>query len=348
MSHWTWTLSLCRLAFVVLVASIATHLSPFGLAPALSALLGAVLAVAVILAEIYACRLPLPALLAASLGFLLGSSLGLLLTTILLPAFFLPARSAEFFRLFLPLGASFLGILVGLAKADAIQFPRDIPSLPSKRKGALGSEAKLLDTSALIDGRIAEVAAIGFLSGVLIVPQFVLHELQSIADSADASKRVRGRRGLDVVKRLHATPGVSLEISSFDPESVREVDRKLIEAAKTLGVTIVTNDLNLGKLAQLQGLQTLNIHELASALRPIVMPGETVRVSILKEGKEQSQGVGYLDDGTMVVVENARRYISKTLEITITSIHQTSAGKIIFGRYDESSVPKTETRASRP
>ncbi len=196
----------------------------------------------------------------------------------------------------------------------------------------------------LIDGRIADIVESGFVDGRLLVPQFVLHELQMIADSSDSARRNRGRRGLDVVQRLQKTPGVRIEVSGQDFPAVREVDLKLIEMAKVRHAKIVTNDFNLNKLAQVQGVHVLNINELANALRPVVLPGESMRVFILKEGKEYNQGVAYLDDGTMVVVDNAKRLISKTVDVTVTSVLQTTAGKMIFGKYDER-APHSDHRA---
>ena len=195
----------------------------------------------------------------------------------------------------------------------------------------------MLDTSVLIDGRISDIVESGFLEGPLVIPRFVLNELQAIADSADSTRRARGRRGLDVVRKLQSLPNLKTEVSSQDFPATREVDLKLIEFAKLYPAKIVTNDFNLSKLAQVQGIHILNINELASSLKPIVLPGETMRVFILKEGKEQSQGIAYLDDGTMVVVDNARRLISKNVDIVVTSVLQTTAGKMIFGRYDERS-----------
>src|SRR6516164_5692340 len=192
-----------------------------------------------------------------------------------------------------------------------------------------------LDTSVIIDGRIADIAETGFLDGVLVIPQFVLRELQLVADSSDSMKRNRGRRGLDILQRLQKMPELSVQIIEDDFPQVREVDMKLIELAKVYGCKIVTNDFNLNKVAQLHKVEVLNINELANALKPVVLPGEIMRVFILKEGKEYNQGVAYLDDGTMVVVDNARRMISKTIDITVTSVLQTTAGKMIFGRFDE-------------
>jgi len=207
--------------------------------------------------------------------------------------------------------------------------------------GVFGAEAdaqstqKILDTSVIIDGRIADIVETGFIEGVLVIPQFVLHELQMVADSQDSQKRTRGRRGLDVLQRIQQMTNVKVRIAEEDFPQVREVDMKLIELAKMFKCKIVTNDFNLNKVAQVRGVQVLNINELTNALKPVVLPGELMRVFILKEGKEYNQGVAYLDDGTMVVVDNARRMISKTVDISVTSVLQTTAGKMIFGKFDE-------------
>ena len=170
---------------------------------------------------------------------------------------------------------------------------------------------------------------------MLVIPQFVLHELQMVADSSDSMKRNRGRRGLDVLQRIQKMGNIKVQIVLEDFPQVREVDMKLIELAKVYSCKIITNDFNLNKVAHLRGVEVLNINELANSLKPIVLPGELMRVFILKEGKEYNQGVAYLDDGTMVVVDNARRMISKTIDISVTSVLQTTAGKMIFGKYDE-------------
>ncbi|KAF0249818.1 MAG: Integral membrane protein, partial [bacterium] len=183
------------------------------------------------------------------------------------------------------------------------------------------------------DGRVADVAETGFLGGQLVVPQFMLKELQQVADSADSAKRNRGRRGLDILQRIQKNHNLDVQVSDIDFPDIREVDHKLIELAKQLNGKIVTNDFNLNKVAQLRGVAVLNINELANALKPVVLPGELMKVFVLKEGKEYNQGVAYLDDGTMVVIDNARRSIGKNVEISVTSVLQTTAGKMIFGRY---------------
>jgi uncharacterized protein YacL len=194
---------------------------------------------------------------------------------------------------------------------------------------------KVLDTSVIIDGRLADVCAAGFVDGVLVVPQFVLQELQQIADSSDSMKRNRGKRGFDVLQKLQRMPGVKVEITDIDFPHVKEVDRKLLELAKALGGKVVTNDYNLNKLAELSGISVLNVNELANGLRPVVLPGELMRVHLLREGKEAGQGVAYLDDGTMVVVEHGKRYLGQTVDVSVTSVLQTSAGRMIFSRLRE-------------
>ena len=194
---------------------------------------------------------------------------------------------------------------------------------------------KLLDTSVLIDGRIAEICEAQFLDGVLAVPQFVLHELQLVADSSDSLKRQRGRRGLEVLQRIKIMAQVEVRVVHEDFSHTSDVDHKLIELARNTGAKIITNDFNLNKVATVQGLSVLNVNQLANALKPTVLPGESMRVLILREGKEATQGVAYLNDGTMVVVDGARRLINKSVDIVVTSVHQTTAGKMIFGRMDE-------------
>jgi uncharacterized protein YacL len=203
----------------------------------------------------------------------------------------------------------------------------------------------------IIDGRVADIADALFLDGTIIIPQFVLHELQLVADSADPLKRQRGRRGLEVLQRIQKMPHLDVQIAEDDFLQIAGVDMKLIELAKRYDAKIVTNDFNLNKVATLQGIEIMNVNQLANALKPVVLPGEAMRVFILREGKEYNQGVAYLDDGTMVVVDNARRMINKTVDISVTSVHQTTAGKMIFGRYDdrgEHQAPRSHAPADSP
>jgi len=228
---------------------------------------------------------------------------------------------------------AYVGLIVGASKGDLLNLAALGGIFGGEKQGK--KSYKILDTSVIIDGRIADIAETGFLDGTLVIPQFVLRELQLVADSADSLKRNRGRRGLDILQRLQKVASVQIQIVEDDFPAVREVDLKLIELAKLYEGKIITNDFNLNKVAQLQGVDVLNINELANSLKPIVLPGETMKVFILKEGKEYNQGVAYLDDGTMVVVDNARKMIGKTIDISVTSVLQTTAGKMIFGKWDE-------------
>jgi uncharacterized protein YacL len=229
---------------------------------------------------------------------------------------------------------AYLGFVVGSEKGGGVHLEK-IGDLVSGHPLPPAESPKLLDTSVLIDGRLAEICDAQFLDGPLLVPQFVLHELQMVADSCDLLKRQRGRRGLDVLERIRKIPGLSVRVLPNDGAVNGEVDHKLVDLARELGAKIITNDFNLNKVATVQGFAVLNVNQLAQALKPVVLPGESMRVFIIREGKEASQGVGHLDDGTMVVVDGARRCINKNIDMTVTSVHQSAAGKMIFGRMDE-------------
>ncbi len=240
--------------------------------------------------------------------------------------------TAEFIRVFFLLIMPYIGFLVGTLKSEWLDPAYLFRFFKEK---SVGRSYKILDTSVIIDGRIADLCDTSFIEGTLIVPQFVLKELQLVADSADGLKRQRGRRGLDILNHLQKSKGVSVMITEIDFPDIRDVDSKLIELAKRMDGKLVTNDLNLEKVARLHGLSILNVNELANALKPIVLPGEQMRVFLIKEGKEKDQGVAYLDDGTMVVVDNSRRWIGQNIDVTVTSVLQTTVGKMIFGRYNE-------------
>lgn len=242
--------------------------------------------------------------------------------------------TTTFIRIFFLLIMPYIGFLVGSRKFEWLDPAHLLRFFKEK---SVGRSYKILDTSVIIDGRIADLCDTAFIEGRLVIPQFILKELQLVADSSDSIKRQRGRRGLDVLDHLQKSSQVSTMISEMDFPDVKDVDSKLIELAKHQDAKIVTNDFNLNKVAQLQGIPVLNINELANALRPIVLPGETMKVFILKEGKEKDQGVAYLDDGTMVVVDNSRKMIGQNIDITVTSVLQTTVGKMIFGRYNENS-----------
>jgi uncharacterized protein YacL len=272
------------------------------------------------------------------LGAMLGGALGLLVARLFGAALFWanPTDSrVAFLHVFALLVFPYIGLVVGGRKGEWLEPARLIALF---RATGPQRRYKVLDTSVIIDGRIADICETGFLDGTLVIPQFVLKELQLVADSADSLKRNRGRRGLDILQKIQKMAGVDTMISDLDFPDVREVDLKLIELARSLQGKIVTNDFNLNKVAQLRGVDVLNINELANSLKPVVLPGEIMKVFILKEGKEYNQGVAYLDDGTMVVVDNARKMISKTIDIVVTSVLQTTAGKMIFGRFIDPSV----------
>lgn len=227
---------------------------------------------------------------------------------------------------------AYLGLLLGSKKIEEFNFfgfgqGKDI------------SDHRVLDTSVIIDGRIADISETGFLHGNLIVPRFVLDELQHIADSADSMKRSRGRRGLDVLNRMQRSAGINIEIMDQDFPKLKGVDAKLVALARKINAKIVTNDFNLNKVAELQGIKILNVNELANALKPVVLPGETMTVKIIKEGKEPGQGVAYLDDGTMIIVDHAQKHQGANVEVLVTSVLQTTAGRMIFSEL-KSIVPE--------
>jgi uncharacterized protein YacL len=260
-------------------------------------------------------------------GIIVGWGLGAVYETIAQDT-----ATTTFIKVFFLVIMPYIGFLVGLRKHEWLD-PTYLSNFFTEK--STGRSQKILDTSVIIDGRISDICDTAFIEGELVVPQFVLKELQLVADSSESVKRQRGRRGLDVLDHLQKSSQVSVRISERDFPEVSDVDSKLIELAKQIEAKIITNDFNLNKVAQLQGVPVLNINELANALKPVVLPGETITVFILKEGKEKDQGVAYLDDGTMVVVDNSRRMIGQTVEITVTSVLQTTVGKMIFGRYNQ-------------
>ena len=331
-----------RLAFVGAVAYSAFMLRPLGADTLINVGLGLGLGVLSVGLEWQLRNTPVTQLI----GAFLGGAVGLLLAKGISEAlFWIDHRDQRvaFLHSFILLLFPYVGLIVGARKGEWLE-----PSRLVSLFRAAGPERhyKILDTSVIIDGRVADLCDTGFVDGTLVIPQFVLKELQMVADSSDSMKRNRGRRGLDILQKIQKMSGVEVLISDVDFPEVKEVDLKLIELARTLSGKIVTNDFNLNKVAQLRGVSVLNINELANALKPVVLPGEIMKVFILKEGKEYNQGVAYLDDGTMVVVDNARKMISKTIDIVVTSVLQTTAGKMIFGRYLEPGA--TQAAAPRP
>jgi len=227
------------------------------------------------------------------------------------------------------------GVLVYLGALLGAKGIRVAKGATTKAAVTASASPKILDTSAIIDGRIADMVDLGFIGGPIVVPQFVLNEVQGVADSTDPLKRARGRRGLGILERLQGLEGVEVRITDQDFPRVKEVDSKIVALAKATGATVVTNDFNLTKVAELQGVRVLNIHQLAHALRPVVLPGENVQVTLQKEGKEPGQGIGYLEDGTMVVVEGGASRLGQSVKGVVTSVLQTTAGRMIFARPDE-------------
>lgn len=235
----------------------------------------------------------------------------------------------------------YLGLTIGMKKGDEFDASRlfvrifkdsNVQPSASAPPPAHSRPSIVIDTSVIIDGRIADVCETGFIDGVIIVPQFVLQELQYIADSPDSVKRLRGRRGLDILAQLQKNTKIEVQITGQDFTAIKEVDAKLVALGRELGAKVLTNDANLVKIAELQGVAVLNINRLATAMKPVAMPGEVMNIIVLKEGKEQGQGVGYLDDGTMVVIDNAREFLGKAVAVSITSVLQTAGGRMIFSK----------------
>jgi len=334
---------LARCSFVAVVAYTAYRFQPLPDDPLFSTLVGVALGIAVVLVEL---RLE-HASVTRLVGALLGGTLGLLAArTVGAALYWVDAGDGRvvFLHTLILLALPYLGVVLGMRRSEWLEPQRVIGLFRSARTR---KRYRVLDTSVIIDGRVADIVETGFLDGTIVIPQFVLKELQFVADSSDSMKRNRGRRGLDILQKIQKMSGVDVMVSDQDFPDVREVDLKLIELARTLQGKIVTNDFNLNKVAQLRGVDVLNINELANSLKPVVLPGEVMKVFILKEGKEYNQGVAYLDDGTMVVVDNARRLIGRTIDVVVTSVLQTTAGKMIFGRFIEpGAVPAPEPRAS--
>ncbi len=287
----------------------------------------------------------------------IGLSLGLILATLLGAAFSRIPIVGDYIPVVFALVFGYLGIRITMTKREEIAamfdfIPRFFKDLMKARETTpeplpvqpeplpVAQEAvpvtdkryKLLDTSAIIDGRIADVIDSGFLEGTLLIPVFVLEELQRIADSADALKRVRGRRGLDILQKIRSEEKLPVEIDDRDFDDIAEVDSKLVQLGQMVGGKIITNDYNLNKVSELRGVSVLNVNELANAVKPVVVPGESMRVTVVKDGKEQGQGVAYLDDGTMIVIEGGHRHLNQAIDVEVTSALQTAAGRMIFAK----------------
>jgi len=326
----TWFV-LARALFVAAVGFSAYQSSPLSGGPLVNLGAGLVLGGLFVLLEVRLRDAPVSHML----GALIGGAIGLVAANTTEAALYwanLRDDRIVFLHSVILLAFPYLGLVIGARNGQWLE-PAHLLGL--FRTSAPRRRYRILDTSVIIDGRVADICETGFMDGTIVIPQFVLKELQMVADSSDSAKRNRGRRGLDILQKIQKMSGLDVTISDVDFPDVREVDLKLIELARTLEGKIVTNDFNLNKVAQLRGVAVLNINELANSLKPVVLPGELMKVFILKEGKEYNQGVAYLDDGTMVVVDNARKMIGKTIEVVVTSVLQTTAGKMIFGRFIE-------------
>jgi uncharacterized protein YacL len=304
--------------------------------PVAGALVGAVLGAAAVALEMAAARVAAAGLAWAAMGGLAGLLGGFAAGTALAAAW--PAAGAAV-RVIMALWGAYLGAALGwrwrgVAAARASAAP--------EARGEAVIPPKIVDTSVIIDGRIVDICEAGFVEGILVVPRFVLAELQHVADAADPLKRNRGKRGFEVLQRLQRCARVRVEISDEDFPAVREVDLKVIELARARGGHVLTTDYNLNRVAELSGLAVLNVNDLANAVKPAVLAGEVMQVQVLREGKESGQGVAFLDDGTMVVVDQGRKHLGQTVEVTVTSVLQTSAGRMIFSR------PRTETPVAGP
>lgn len=282
-------------------------------------------------------QVPASQLVAGAIGLVIGLIIAVLLA---FPLSLLPSPFRELLPLLAAIMFASLGMFTMIARQHDImsllsgRFGRSTEANlhPSSNSEPVSERVVLLDTSVIIDGRIADISQTGFLNDPILVPRFVLAELQHIADSSDMMRRNRGRRGLEILNRMQKDPNVSIRITDMDVEDVREVDAKLIVLAKRMHCPILTNDFNLNRVAELQGVRVLNINELANAVKTVFLPGEQMQVYMIQEGKELGQGVGYLDDGTMVVVEEGRRHMNTTIEVTVTKVLQTAAGRMIFAR----------------
>jgi uncharacterized protein YacL len=308
------------------------EISPFPQIGLWGLLGGLILASLTLLAEGRLKKIPSKNLLGSFIGLILGVIVANLISNVFL------SNPFNHQQIVLPLYGvlygicGYIGLKIGFKKGEEFHlsdwklFSKNLPR---------SENTKILDTSVIIDGRIADIAETGFVEGTILIPQFILSELQHIADSSDSVKRTRGKRGLEVLHNIQKQVNVDVRIVDRDYPAIKEVDAKLIELAKEVRGKIITNDSNLNKVAELQGIEVLNINELTNSLKPVVLPGEEINVKILKEGKEMGQGVAYLDDGTMIVVDNGKKQMGKSVDVIVTSVLQTPAGRMIFARLKE-------------
>ena len=337
--EWLYSVRVFLILFNILAASgIAYELSHNHWMTIIGAGGGLLLSLAVLGAERVLLKVSLKGIIS---GFM-GLSLGLIIANMMIYSLsWLPVLTPfyqDIAKVFLSVAFGYLGVVLGVKKGGDVEFGKIIQS---GEKRLPNDSFKILDTSVIIDGRISDICEAGFMEGILVIPQFVLKELQNIADSSDPVRRNRGRRGLDILHKIQKNAELEVQIIDEDFPKLKDVDTKLVALGKSMNGKILTNDFNLNKIAELQGVTVLNINQLANALKPVVLPGEIMNVFVLKEGKEYGQGVGYLDDGTMVVIDNAKKCIGRKLEVAVTSVLQTTAGRMIFTR------PREEVERSR-
>jgi uncharacterized protein YacL len=331
-------INLLRILFIVITALFSTlfflRVTPLAAGIAgVSSVLAALVIVIVI--EYVAHTIQTKALIAAVIGLITGLSAGLLVVGLvsLIPFSFDNVTLTVMKAVVAHLIAFAVMMFFVIKVEDIALFEWLVPSKTEQSNGSISY--KILDTSVIIDGRISDICDSGFIEGVLVIPTFVLNELQLIADSADSLKRNRGRRGLDILNKMQKDASIKVKISDIDFQDTHEVDAKLVKLAKVMKAKVITNDFNLNKVAEFHGVEVLNINELSNALKPIVLPSEEMHVSLIKEGKDQNQAIGYLDDGTMVVVENGRKRLHSDVDVVVTSVLQTTAGRMIFARVKE-------------
>ncbi len=333
MRHVAWASLMTKIVLIVvcsvggyLIAGQIERLAAYGWAPWAGVGVGFCFALFAIWLVKTVRRLPIKVLVGGTLGLVMGLLIVKLLSFAFIGIENTTIRVASSVVLVCIFG--YVGIVVGSIKIEELGWPSW--QFFQRSGTGRGASLKILDTSAIIDGRIVDILQAGFLEGTLVIPEFVLQELQHIADSPDPSRKLRGRRGLDMLKKLQEEELAEIRIERQDFPHLTEVDAKLTALAVRLNASIVSNDYNLSKVAEVQGIRVLNINRLASALRPVVLPGEVLRLQILKEGKEEGQGIAYLEDGTMVVVENAAKLLGQEVEASVTSILQTTGGRMIF------------------
>jgi uncharacterized protein YacL len=324
-----------RILFIVVsmvLSSLYFFDKPFYVIIAAAAIAGVVSLIVLILIEYvlhtFSARMFAAAILGLIIGFTMGHLVNLAYSALNITVL------DEYSHIITPLIYHLSGFFVMMyfvINYDEITFLNKIVS-PDLQGSDDKIAYKILDTSVIIDGRIADICDTGFIEGILVIPNFVLHELQMIADSADSIKRNRGRRGLDILNKMQKDQAIMVKITDMDFADINEVDAKLVKLGKIMNAKVITNDFNLNKVAEFHGVPVLNINQLSNALKPVVLPGEEMRVALIKEGKDQNQAIGYLDDGTMVVVENGRRRLNEEVEVTVTSVLQTTAGRMIFTR----------------